>query len=61
MREHTSGDKAHMCLHVQVIEAALLKKQLQPHRDALRMQASSRTDSGVHAECQVISPNLAVS
>ena len=57
---HASGDKADVCLLVQVIEAALLKKQLQPHRDALRMQASSRTDSGVHAECQVSSPILAV-
>ena len=35
------------------MEAALVKKHLQEHRDDLRLQAASRTDSGVHAECQV--------
>ena len=64
VHDHTTTDKADQansaseqqlqsCTLLQVIEAALLKKQLQPHRDALRLQASSRTDSGVHAECQV--------
>ena len=37
----------------EVVETALIKKHLQPHRDELRLQAASRTDSGVHAEGQV--------
>ena len=36
-----------------MVEAALVTKRLQLHRDDLRLQAASRTDTGVHAEGQV--------